>query len=178
MDEAAKVVTKTVPTFYFIGVTTTKSSIMQIFPLWMQALGRPEVAIQGVDLNLDDTREAYRRITLQIKLDPLSLGALVTTHKISLLRAARDLFDDLDPAAELLGEVSSISKLDNRLQGHAKDPISAGLSMDAILGEDYFGSSGGEVLVFGAGGSGTAVLLHLLGKPNPADRPQRVTIGR
>ena len=30
------VVTKSVPTFYFIGVTTGKSSIMKVFPLWMK----------------------------------------------------------------------------------------------------------------------------------------------
>ena len=33
-----QVVTKTVPTFNFIGVTTGKSSIMKVFPLWMKEL--------------------------------------------------------------------------------------------------------------------------------------------
>ena len=41
-------ISKTVPTFYFIGVTTTKSSIMKVFPLWMKVLGRPEVVIEGM----------------------------------------------------------------------------------------------------------------------------------
>jgi hypothetical protein len=40
MSERFEVATKAVPTMYFIGVTTTKSSIMRVFPLWMQALGR------------------------------------------------------------------------------------------------------------------------------------------
>jgi seryl-tRNA synthetase len=40
---------------------------------------------------------------------PLSMGALVTTHKIDLLDAAYEMFDCLDPNAELCGEVSSIS---------------------------------------------------------------------
>ena len=55
----------------------------------------------------------------------LSLGALVTTHKIDLYEAAKDLFDYLDPYAQLFGELSSISKKDG-LEGHAKDPISCG----------------------------------------------------
>jgi len=36
------IITKTNPTFYFVGVTTGKSSIMNVFPRWMEALGRSE----------------------------------------------------------------------------------------------------------------------------------------
>ena len=55
-----KIVTKEVPTFYFIGVTTGKSSIMKVFPLWMDVLGRPEVVIEGIDHPIHDKPEAYR----------------------------------------------------------------------------------------------------------------------
>ncbi|MEN4101045.1 MAG: hypothetical protein ROW52_14090, partial [Anaerolineaceae bacterium] len=101
------------------------------------------------------------------------LGALVTTHKIDLLLAARDMFDYLDPYAQICNEVSSISKLDGRLEGHAKDPITVGLSMDALIKKDYFGRTGGEVLCFGSGGSGIATALHLMNQPSPSDRPRR-----
>ena len=70
-----------------------------------------------------------------IKRDPLSLGALVTTHKVNLLKASRDLFDELDPYAETLGEISSISKRHGRLCGHAKDPITVGRALEAIVDE-------------------------------------------
>ncbi len=173
MNTIYPIIKKTVPTFYFIGVTTTKSSIMKVFPLWMQILGRPEVVIEGIDLKIHDTQDAYRQAVSQIKYDPLSLGALVTTHKIDLLTATRDMFEYLDPYAEICGEVSSISKLDGRLEGHAKDPITAGLSLDAIIGDGYFGKTGGEVLCFGAGGSAIATLLHLINKKNSTDRPRR-----
>ena len=149
---------------------------MRLFPRWMDVLHLPEVLIEGVDLPIHAEPQAYRQITAQIKNDPNSLGALVTTHKIDLYHAARDLFDTFDPLADLLGEVSSISKLENRLEGHAKDPISAGLSLDALLGCGYFARTGGHVLIFGAGGSAAAVLLHLLNKPDPADRPARVIL--
>ena len=167
---------KTVPTFYFIGVTTGRSSIMKLFPLWAAALGRPEVVIEGVDLKLHDEPDAYRRAVAQIKYDPLSLGALVTTHKIDLLAAARDLFDYLDPYAQICGEVSSISKLDGRLEGHAKDPITAGMSLDTMLGQGYFGRTGGAVLCFGAGGSAVAIALHLINQADTADRPRRFIV--
>jgi shikimate 5-dehydrogenase len=173
--ERYSVVTKTVPTFYFIGVTTTKSSIMKVFPLWMKDLGREDVVIEGCDCKIHDDPEVYRKAVAQIKYDPMSLGALVTTHKIDLLTAARDMFDYLDPYALITDEVSSISKLDGRLEGHAKDPLTSGASLDAIIEKGYFGKTGGEVLSFGAGGSAIATLLHLINKKDKADRPRRFT---
>jgi shikimate dehydrogenase len=169
------VVTKKVPTFYFIGVTTSKSSIMKVFPLWMKVLGRQDVIMEGIDCKIHDEPEIYRKAVAQIKFDPLSLGALVTTHKIDLLTAARDMFDYLDPYAQITDEVSSISKLEGRLEGHAKDPITSGNSLDAIISKDYFGRTGGDVLSFGAGGSAIATLLHLINKKDKADRPRRFT---
>jgi len=173
--EKYQVVTKTVPTFYFIGVTTTKSSIMKVFPLWMKELGREDVIMEGCDCKIHDDPEVYRKAVAQIKYDPLSLGALVTTHKIDLLTAARDMFDYLDPYAKITDEVSSISKLEGRLEGHAKDPLTSGASLDAIIEKDYFGKTGGEVLSFGAGGSAIATLLHLINKKDKSDRPRRFT---
>ncbi len=175
ISEKYEIDTKTIPTFYFIGVTTTKSSIMKVFPLWMKELGRPEVVMQGWDCKIHDEPGAYRKAVAQIKYDPQSLGALVTTHKIDLLTAARDMFDYLDPYAMITDEISSISKLEGRLEGHAKDPITAGKSLDAIIGEDYFGRTGGDVLSFGAGGSAIATLLHLINKKNSGDRPKNFT---
>jgi len=169
------ITTKTVPTFYFIGVTTGKSSIMKVFPLWMKVLGREEVVMEGVDCKIHDEPEAYRQAVAQIKYDPLSLGALVTTHKIDLLNAARDMFEYLDPYAQITGEISSISKLEGRLEGHAKDPLTSGASLDAIIHKGYFGRTGGEVLSFGAGGSAIATLLHLINKIDKGDRPKRFT---
>jgi shikimate 5-dehydrogenase len=170
------IIARKAPTFYFIGVTTGKSAMMRLFPLWARELGRPEVVITGIDLRLHDERDAYRQAVAQIKYDPLSLGALVTTHKIDLLEAARDMFDYLDPYAVLCDEISSISKLDGRLEGHAKDPISCGLSLDALVGKGYFARTGGHVLCFGAGGSAVALALHLINKKDATDRPERFVV--
>jgi shikimate 5-dehydrogenase len=167
---------KTRPTFYFIGVTTKKSSIMRVFPLWMAELGYADVDIEGVDLQIHDTPENYRQAVAQIKYDPLSTGGLVTTHKIDLLASTRDMFEYLDPYAQICDEISSISKNDNRLEGHAKDPITSGLSLYAITGENYFVKTNGEVLCFGAGGSAVATLLHLISQKIPGNRPRRFVL--
>jgi shikimate dehydrogenase len=142
----------------------------------MEVLNRPEIVLEGYDLKIHDQPVAYRQAVAQIKYDPLSLGALVTTHKIDLYEAAKDLFDYLDPYAQICGELSSISKLNGQLQGHAKDPITAGLSLDAIIAKGYFARTGGHVLCFGAGGSATATLLHLINKPDKGDRPERFIV--
>jgi len=92
------IVHKQVPTFYFVGVTTSQSSIMRVFPRWMEALGRAEIVIEGIDHKLHDDRESYRATVAQIKFDPLSLGALVTSHKIDIMEAALDMFDVVDEA--------------------------------------------------------------------------------
>lgn len=170
------IVHKTRPTFYFIGVTTGKSSINRVFPLWTAELGHPEVVLEGIDCKLNDDPEVYRRAVAQIKYDPMSLGGLVTAHKINLLEAARDMFDYLDPYAVLCGEVSSISKRDGKLEGHAKDPITSGLSLDAIIEPGYFARSGGHILCFGAGGSAVAIALHLIRKADAGDRPRRFVV--
>jgi shikimate 5-dehydrogenase len=162
MDESYPIVEKKVPTFYFIGVTTGKSSINKVFPLWMKELGHPEVILEGRDHPIHDDPIKYRESVAQIKNDPMSLGALVTTHKMDLYEAAKDMFEYFDSYALICSEISSISKLDGRLEGHAKDPITAGLSLDAMIGKDYFERTAGEVLCFGAGGSAVATALHLV----------------
>ena len=97
------------PTFYFIGVTTGSSSIQRVFPAWAAELGL-DAQLRGIDLPLHASVEAYRRVVEFIRDDPQSLGALVTTHKIDLYRAAHDLFDECDYFSTLMGETSCISK--------------------------------------------------------------------
>lgn len=163
--------------FTFIGVTTGSSSIMKIFPHWRDYLGLGgDVEIEGWDLPIHARPEQYRAAVDVLKSDPAHLGGLVTTHKIDLYHAARDLFDGVDRFAELCQEVSCIAHRGSRLLGWAKDPISAGRSLDEILGRGYFTRTGGEVLCFGAGGSTVAITLHLITRPDAADRPHRIVV--
>lgn len=163
------------PTFYFIGVTTGQSSAQRVFPRWMEALGRPEVQLKGIDCKIHDEPARYRQIVAEIKADPLALGGLITTHKVDLLDAARDLIDRLGAHALLCDEVSCLAKRDGLLWGYAIDPVADGRALDAIIGPTYFGQSGGELLCLGAGGAAVALALHLLEKPDALDRPKRFT---
>ncbi|MED4599228.1 shikimate dehydrogenase [Paenibacillus validus] len=166
----------TQPTMYFIGVTTTQSSIMKLFPLWARELGLKDAVIKGIDIDIHADPEQYRECVRFIKEDPLSLGALVTTHKIDLYHAARDLFDYLDPYATMFDEISSISKQDGRLEGYAKDPISSGLSMEAFIPVNYWKRHGGEALIMGAGGSALAISSYLTRADHGDDVPSKIII--
>ena len=107
-------------TMYFIGVTTGSSSIMKVFPKWMEYFGI-DADIKGMDFVPNDKSERYREAVSFIKEDPHSLGALVTTHKINCFKASEDLFDGKGEYASLLG-----SEFDQQawqeLWAHAKDP--------------------------------------------------------
>lgn len=164
------------PTMYFIGVTTTQSSIMKLFPLWAEALGLKDAVIKGIDIDIHANPALYRECVSFIKNDPLSLGALVTTHKIDLFHAARDLFDYIDPYAEMFEELSSISKKEGRLEGCAKDPISSGLAMEAFIPPGYWKNHAGEAFIMGAGGSALAISAYLCDKRHGDDVPSKIII--
>lgn len=159
------------PTFVFVGVTTGASSIMEVFPRWAAHLGLPP-RIVGIDVPLDAAPETYRRVVRFLKEDPLSLGALVTTHKLNLFKASKDLFDEIGESAAQLDEISSISKRGNRLLGHAMDDVTSGLAYDEIVGD-----AEDELLLLGAGGSSLALTLHLHRKDLAgAGVPRRIVV--
>ncbi len=164
------------PTFYFFGVSTAQSSIMRVFPEWVKYLDVGECRLQGIDFKRHDKPMAYRQVVRFIKEDSLSLGALITTHKIDLLQATRDLFDELDSYAELMGEVSCISKRNTSLIGSAKDSISSGLALEAFLPQNHWRQTGAEVFVIGAGGSSIAVTCYLMDSRHGDNKPAKITV--
>lgn len=164
------------PTLYFIGVTTRKSSIMKVFPEWARHLGLGDCAIEGIDFALHDLAQKYREAVAFIKREPLARGALVTTHKLDLLKACRDQFDQLDEHALLTGEVSCLSKRDGRLIGHAKDMLTAGRALEAFLPEQHWIKTGADAFVLGAGGSAIAITLYLMNLEHGPNRPSRIIV--
>jgi shikimate 5-dehydrogenase len=163
------------PTLYFIGVSTGQSSIMRVFPNWASRLGL-DAEIKGIDFPLHADPAAYRAAVEFIRDDPESKGALVTTHKIDLFKACRDLFDTIDPHAAFMDETSCISKRNGKLVCHAKDPISSGLSLDGFLPPDHFARTGAEVFSIGAGGSTIALTWHLMRRARGANVPRRIIV--
>ncbi len=149
---------------------------MRVFPAWASHLGLQDAVIRGMDFPLHAAPADYRAAVEFIKADPLSLGALVTTHKIDLFNACRDLFEEIDPHARAMGETSCISKRDGKLVCHAKDPISSGLALDGFLPPRHFARTGAEVFSIGAGGSTIALTWHLMRRERGDDVPARIVV--
>lgn len=173
---AYHIIRQDVPTVYFIGVTTGQSTMTRLFPCWASILGLGNAQLVGVDLPLQAPVERYREAVAQIKYDPLSMGALITTHKINLFNAAEDMFDAFDAYARLCREVDCISKRDGQLVALSMDPDGSRRAMQAIPGPHYRGKGGGHVLCLGAGGAGTAITVNLLTQAHAEDRPQRLLV--
>ena len=165
----------TKPTMYFIGVTTGRSSINAVFPLWADKLGLGDAVLRGWDFPLRDRAEHYRAAVEFIKRDPLSLGALVTSHKIDVFAAAVESFDVIDPLTRTLGEIGSIYKRDGKLYGRAVDPTNVGRALESFLPREHW-RDGTEALILGAGGAGTALAWHLNRPEYGEERPARIHV--
>ena len=74
----------------------------------------------GHDLPIHAPREQYRDLVRRIKSDEHARGALITTHKIDLFEACRDMFDAVDQYARLCGETSCLAKRGGQLLAFAK----------------------------------------------------------
>ncbi len=149
----------------FIGVSTGGSSIMKIFPRWSDILGI-NCDIVGIDLPLRAPADRYRQALRAIIDDQAIKGALITAHKIDLLRACRDMFDEFDHYARICAEVSCIIKRNGQVLGFAKDPISSAQALDQLVTPAYWNGSRRDVLCLGAGGAAVAISV-CMAEANP-----------
>lgn len=159
---------------FFVGVSTSSSSIMSLFPRWAHALGL-DAEIRGIDLSLDASPQETRRAVETVVTTPRSRGALVTTHKSSVFEHAADMFGQLDDAAHLCREVSCIvvGDGDGDIRGFAKDVLTGGLAIDHLLGTAGLAQLPREVVLLGAGGASLAIAVHLLSRQ---DAPARLVV--
>src|SRR5690242_2978931 len=136
----------------FLGRSTRGSLVHRVFPAWMAALGL-DVTLEAVDLPAETPREDYRRFVDELHEDPELIGAVITSHKLGVHAAARDLLTPGDPYVDLLGEVNAIAA--GAMTAHARDVMAVAAVLPA------FGPLR-QALVLGAGGAGTAIVLALV----------------
>ncbi len=136
---------------------------MKLFSAWSAALGIEGASLRGVDLPLGGALDQHREAVLRLKQDSATRGALVTSHKLTVVRAAGDLIDHLTPEARFCGEVSALYKRGPALLGHACDPANCGRAMMHFLGQDWWQTHPqAGILSFGGGGATVALLMYLL----------------
>jgi len=143
---------------FFIGVSTSQSSIQTIFPKWASLAGIRDAELVGIDIPIGAGPEIYRSRVSAILGDTEADGGLVTTHKVDVFRHAGDLFAELDDDAAALGEISCIVRREGQLHGSTPDVLTTGLAFNALIAERPFR---GNVLIMGAGGAGSALAVNL-----------------
>lgn len=149
----------------FIGVSTSNSSIMKIFPEWSKTLGL-DATISGIDIPLNSEPEVYTSALEEMVNDPGCKGALVTTHKLALYQSAHSQFSSFDEFAKTCGEISCVKIREGSVSGFAKDPISAGLAIEDFLPANFFNEDN-EVILLGDGGAAIAIAWYLTNLPIP-----------
>lgn len=159
------------PTLYFVGVTTGSSAIHRVFAAWRPLLGLTDVDLVGVDVPVGAPADDYRRVVRHLRDDPLSRGALVTTHKLDLYASCHDLLRRVNDDAARLREVSALVASDGRIDGLALDTVTSELSLHAIVPR----LAGRDVLVMGAGGAALALCDYFAHRAAD-DPPGRVVV--
>jgi shikimate 5-dehydrogenase len=157
---------------FFVGVSTSSSSIVRLFPRWASALGI-DAELRGIDVSLAASPEETRRAVETVASTPGSRGGLITTHKASVFDHAADMFHALDDDARLCREVSCVVVDDRGIRGSAKDVLTGGLAIDHLLQLGGRTALPSHVVVLGAGGASLAIAVHLLTRQDP---PTSITV--
>ena len=149
----------------FVGVRTEGSSIIPLLPRWAATLGI-DVDITARDLPLDAGAQSYREMLLTLREDERGAGLVITSHKVAFFRHGVDLIDEIDRDAATCGEISVVTKRNQRL---AASSLSAAISkMFVVLVSEM--PFDGDVLCLGAGGAGAALSLGVSQVAPPSTR--------
>lgn len=146
--------------YYFLGVSTTKSSVNAAFPRWMDEFDL-KADLVNVDLDLDSDENHYIEFCENLK-DIKTVGSLVTSHKANLYRHCSDRFDQLSDDSRLLQEISSIrfDAENMTLSAHNTDIEACMRTLLKLTTENQQWVNGDRsIVVLGAGGSGLSILI-------------------
>ncbi|MBM9467854.1 hypothetical protein [Nakamurella leprariae] len=154
------------PLYLFIGISTAGSSVHRAFPVWAPVFA-PGACLRGVDLPEDADPEQFRRLLVAMRDNPAVHGAVVTSHKLRLHRAAHDLLDAADTLVHLTHEINSLDTRDG-VRAFARDAE----SLDVVLRVPGVLHGGAPLVCIGAGGSAIALLLA-----TRLDVPATITAG-
>ena len=159
------------PTLYFVGVSTASSAIHRVFAAWRPLLGLSRSTSSASTCPSAPNPAAYRRVVEHLRDDPLSRGALVTTHKLDLYSASRDLLrrgQRRRRAAARGQRAGGPGRLDRRPgAGHHHQRLALRSIVERTAGRD--------VLVMGAGGAALALCDYFAHRAG-ADAPGRVVV--
>jgi shikimate 5-dehydrogenase len=154
---------------WFVGVRTAGSAALAAFPAWMHAL-RVEADVVGIDLALDAPDSEYRALVKRFRDREEAVGAVVTGHKARLYEAAADELDAISDTALGCREVSVLHRRRGQVLGTAIEVASTRYALQAIVEPSHWASTGGHLLILGAGGTAAALIDALYDHAADAER--------
>lgn len=163
----------TKPTMFFIGVSTDKSFVNDVFADWIKIIDR-DAELIGVNLDVNCNSNEYLKIVNYIKNQPLALGSLVTTHKVRLYNSTNHLFDCLSDSCKEFEEIGAIYKKGNSLCGEVTDIFTTKSALNQFLPVEYFKTTSTDCCILGSGGAGLALAYNILAQKDSL--PQRLIL--
>jgi len=153
------------PTMFFIGVSTDKSIVNNVFQDWIKILDK-DAEIIGVNLDINCNTSKYLEIVSYIKSQPLALGSLVTTHKVRLYNSTKHLFDSISNSCREFEEIGAIYKKGKSLYGEVTDIYTTKYALNQFFSLNYFKNNFADCCILGAGGAGLALAFNILSNKN------------
>ena len=155
------------PKIAFLGVSTGSSWVHRVFSRWAACL-QYDLALESMDLALRSPASSYRHFVMGLRERRGDIcGALITSHKAAVFETARDLFDELTPESQRLGEVGMVYWRDDRIVGAANDSISTrAVVRRLLLDSPRWANSARKAVILGAGGAGLALVDSLVRDPD------------
>lgn len=147
---------KDVLQFFFLGVTTEKSLVRQLFQAWCSVLNISNCTLHGINKPPYCALQEYDDI---FKND--FIGGLITTHKARFYEYLLQNKCSMSPQAHLLQEVSCLKFVDDKPFGDALDSIATAEIIEDFMNTANWQSGNREIVVIGGGGAGMALINGL-----------------
>lgn len=158
------------PTVFVIGEKPATPLFRSIIEAGIKAFKAEACKIENLAIN-PDISAADRSAILEFLQDEYNArGAFVVEHAPDFFVDARDAYDEVDNACNLLGEVGVIIRSPGQLRAAAPRLVSAIRAIDRILPADTE-----ELLILGAGPDARA-MTAAVSMGECAARPSKVTI--
>lgn len=155
-----------VPNFYFLGVTTSQSSVHTYFSRWCKIL-QADAQLVCCDIIVGATSAVYERFVDQLLFRENVVGSLVTTHKAALYEFCANRFSNLTEDSRNLEEIGVAFKERGGWSADAPDVRSTKFVLARLLSSQQWLNGSRQVVIFGSGGAGLALAMALSKLANP-----------
>lgn len=158
------------PTVYVVGAPAGAAAFLEVLPKWARRFDHRGTAIVPVAASPDVRAPEIERLIEFLRDEYHAVGAIFLAHAGAAFEHGRQLFDELDGDAELLGEIGVAVRAPATLRGLAPAKAAAWQAYDTVFGDAAMAP---EALILGASAPARALALALASAP---DGPQQVTL--